>query len=31
MEESRGGFKDIDDKSYQQKKKIIDFEIGNWG
>ena len=31
MEASRGGFKDIDDKSYQPKNFVIDFEILNWG
>ena len=31
MEASCGGFKDIDDKSYQPKNFVIDFEIGKWG
>ena len=31
MEVGRGGFKDIDDKSYQPKNFVIDIEIGNWG
>ena len=31
MEASRGGFKDIDYKSYQPENFVIDIEIGNCG
>ena len=31
MEAGCGGFKDIDNKSYQPENFVIDFEIGSWG